>query len=294
MSDDRSLEVMVFVANPADFTSWPLERKIARYTRLMTWHEYISTLSPTTLPQVWGTSQVLSQTRLSPIQNLNVLVYRVESLAEFDAIMYNDPLREFSDYTTIMLTELSKDREDDIKRLDRARKELANTDDALKILEQQRALFRSEPDYVGKYTMEDPENPLVGYFRSIDDSDERPLEVLILGQNPPEYMSWDDARKLIHYEKVIWWHDHIAQMLHEGRVSHVWGTHDFCDLGLLSYRSASAVTVYRAKDLDEFDDTYRLDPLRDHGRFWSMILKPIVQQRELDEMRLKHALSQAT
>ena len=79
-------------------------------------------------------------------------------------------------------------------------------------------------------------------------------------------------------------------MISEGRISHVWGTHDFCDIGRMSYRSAAAVTIFRAKDLAEFADVYRQDPLRTRARFWSIALKPIAEQEEHDRERLAVAL----
>ena len=225
MTTPKPLEIMVFISNPEGFETWPIEKQLQRYQCIIKWHEHVSMINPVKVPYVWGTHQVLSQVRLSPIQDMYVLVYRVQSLSEFDELMFEDPLRDCSHYKTVLLTDIAKDLEDDKKRFEDALKQLTDGRDkkAIAEIERQRSRFKLAPDYVGKYKSIKPTNPIVNYFKnSFESFSERPLEILIHGMNPPEYMAWDDARKLIHYEKVLWWHDHIAQMLHEGRVSHVW------------------------------------------------------------------------
>ncbi len=287
------IEVLVLNSNPSNILDWSRGKQLERSQCVMKWHDYIQSFSSDNLRQVWGSHQILSQTRLSDVLDLRAYVVRFENLTEFDKFMNNDPLRSCSKYTTILLTPLSDDFEDDEKRLELAKKGLSIREDnsaAALIQDQQRALFKKAPQYVGKYEWKDCANPIIEYgdFSKNDSIPERPLQLLIVGQNPPEYMAWDDHRKLIHYEKVIWWHHHILQMLEEDKVSHVWGTHDFCDIGELSYRSAAGATVYRARDLSEFDEIYRLDPLRDNGRFWSIALKPIEEQLESDSTLLSN------
>lgn len=289
------MQIMVLVANPENLIYQSLDFKIARQRRILEWHEYIHKLSPFRVPMVWGVHQVLSQIALSNLVDLSVVVYEVEDLAEFDDLMVSDPLRDMSRYKTVMLTPLENDRKDDIKRLEDAKKALAKNKTVGGYSESERIMsqFKTAPHYVGKHKPVVPKNPVVPYESStklsgVDkfQADEKPLRVLIHGMNPPEYMAWNDVQKLAHYQKVIWWHDHVADMLHNDRMSHVWGTHDFCDAGLMAYRSASGAAVYKAKDLDDFDEIYRLDPLRDSGRFWSAILKPIDKQRDLEEKKL--------
>ena len=290
-SNNKPIEVMVLITNPDGFDSWAPKRQLARYRCVLEWHDLMAKMSPSKVPYIWGTHQILSQIRPSPTHDMLVAVYRVDSLSEFDELMYNDPLRSCSRYMTILLTDLRNDLEDDKKRLQRVRDELLISANAetRKELRKVQALFRSAPDFVGKQKSIKPLNLSVPYFadQSTDVAPERPLQILIYGQNPPEYMAWDDARKLAHYEKVLWWHDHVADMLSTNRMSHVWGNHDFCDISTLSYRSASGAAVYRVKDLDEFAEVYRLDPLRDSGRFLSVALKPIEAQRDLDLQRLR-------
>lgn len=291
MADLKAIEIMVLISNPENFASWSREQQLQRYEAALDWHDYIARLNPVRVPYVWGTHQILSQIRHSPVQDMYVAVYRVESLKEFDELMYLDPLRSTSQYMTILLTDLRNDLDDDKRRLQRAKDGLVASggEAAVQALSTLRARFRAAPDFVGKQQPADPQNPRVMYYRdkfTEASEDERHLQILIYGQNPPEYMSWDDARKLVHYEKVLWWHDHVADMLSTGRMSHVWGNQDFCDISILSSRSASGTAIYKVKDLDEFAEVYRLDPLRDSGRFLSVVLKPIDEQRKLDEMRV--------
>ena len=284
------MEVMVFISNPKDFISWPKEQKIDRYKRVMQWHEQAEALSGEASPFMWGSHQVLSQIALSELTDLRIIVHRVESLRELDDRLTRDPLRLISRYKTVLLAPLQNDREDDLKRLEKSRNALlGEVDDEVKAdLLRSLSHFRSAPNFVGKRQPAIPENPIVPYRPSrTTETDERPVRVLIHGMNPPDYMAWDDLRKLAHYEKVIWWHDHIADMQEKDMLSHVWGTHDFCAADTMSYRSASGVTVYKAKSLDEFDEIYRLDPLRDHGHFWSVILKAMDYQRLDDESMLR-------
>ena len=86
-------DIMVLITNPPDFGSWPSDMKIERYRRVLEWHDYISRLNPVRVPQVWGTHQILSQIRPSPVQEMLIAVYRVSTLFEFDDLLYRDPLR---------------------------------------------------------------------------------------------------------------------------------------------------------------------------------------------------------
>jgi hypothetical protein len=108
--------------------------------------------------------------------------------------------------------------------------------------------------------------------------------------NTPEQMSWDDVTKLAHYEKVVWWQHYIQKMLQEGKISHAWGTHDFCDIRTFSARSAAAAVIYNVDSLAEFAEAYKTDPLRQRGRFWSIMLRPISEQKSEDEAILERTL----
>jgi hypothetical protein len=285
-----AMEIMVFITNPSDMDNWPLEKRLERQRCVLDWHDYICKLNPTKVPQVWGSNQILSQVRYCCVQHVLVAVYKVDSLSEFDELLVEDPLREISKYQTVMLTDVRNDLKTDKDRFDQTLESISKNVDKKMLNEHEkiRSLFKSAPEYVGKFDKITPPNKDVLYNpRKRKDEIDSELQILIHGMNPPEYMEWDDVRKLVHYEKVLWWHDHVADMIDKEKMSHVWGTHDFCDIELMSYRSAAGVAVYKVKDLDEWDDIYRLDPLRESGRFQSIILKDISEERELDIKRLE-------
>lgn len=288
------MKFMLLISSPPDFDSWSSAQKLDRYERVVEWHDYMAALSPSVVTHVWGSHQILNHREPSPTKEVFVAVVEFDKFEEFDRFMYEDPLRDVSRYLTVMLTDLDNDWVDDIRRLEEGKAQLfgeglVETEDFQRL----RSRFKQAPDFVGKYEFIAPKNLPVPYHGGSTELRttfaEKPVEILIYGMNLTEFMEWDDARKLIHYEKVIWWHHHIAQMLSEGRVSHAWGTHDFCSNSTVSGNSAGAPVIYRAANLDEFDSMYRLDPLRQHGRFISVLLQPIEEQRALDVGRLDRA-----
>ncbi len=118
--------------------------------------------------------------------------------------------------------------------------------------------------------------------------------MFLQGVNPPEYNTLcDDARKLIHHEKVMWWHDYMAKMIQEEKVSHAWGTSDFCSISGTNGNSASAIAIYKANDYEEFNHLYSLDPIRRDTLLWSILLQPIADQRRLDTERFERELSRS-
>src|SRR5262245_22667930 len=98
------MEFLVLVSNPDDFMGWSQQRKIERYQRTLEWHDFVGQHNPTKMPYVWGTRQVVSQTRLSNVRSMMAAVYRVKSLDEFDRLMDEDPLRDISKYVTWALS----------------------------------------------------------------------------------------------------------------------------------------------------------------------------------------------
>jgi hypothetical protein len=285
---------MVISFNPSDFLSWSKDRKIDRYRRILKWHERNRQLGPATVPYSWGTYQILSQVGPSPVVNVLVAVYDVPNLVEFDKLMLEDPMRDITRYATILLEDLAGDFDTDKKRFDDLMGRLTAGRPASDLSEiaRVRARYSSAPDFVGKYQFSRPSSPVRTYDISHVEAlgfANQSLEVLIYGMNLEEDHGWDDLTKAIHYEKVLWWHDYVAKMISEDRISHVWGNHDFCDVEGPSYRSNSAVTIYKSADLEHFADVYRQDPLRNRARFWSIVLKPISLQEQHDKETLQRA-----
>jgi len=286
-----AIEVMVMISNPDDFISWNAQRKVERYKRVIDWHDYITRLHETgKVRQVWGSHQLLSRAKFVTSLGLLVAVYQVESWREFDELLLNDPLRDISQYVTTPLTPLFEDREADLQRYEQHKQKLLGGKDDMGrlIYSAYRSLYNQPPDYFGKYDYIQPQN-LPTDINVVEQPGD-PLQILIMGVNPDEYITlWDDTHKLIHHEKVTWWHDYTAMLIHQDKISHAWGTHDFCYLSGMSAVSASAVVVYKPRNYDEFDTLYRLDPIRDTTQFWSILLQPIADQRRMDEERLKRA-----
>lgn len=98
---------------------------------------------------------------------------------------------------------------------------------------------------------------------------------------------WDDFTKLVHHEKVMWWHDYTSKMIAEKKVTHAWGTNDFCKIGETSGNSAAAVSIFSVSDYEEFDGLYKMDPIRQSTLFISVLLRPISDQLEYDKSRLE-------
>jgi hypothetical protein len=285
-------EIMVWISTTNDFMSWSDERKINRYQRVLQWHDYIANLHEMgKVPYVWGSHQLLSRFKFAPTMGLHIVVFRVESWREFDEIMLLDPLRDVSQYVTTPLSSLFEDRESDLQRYEKHKESLLKGRDeaSLRIYSDYRALYDQTPDYVGKYPYKKPANTETSLTKVETPGD--PLQILIMGMNPEEYISmWDDTRKLIHHEKVMWWHDYMVMLINQDKISHAWGTHDFCFILGSSSNSAAAVAIYKTDSYEEFDDLYRLDPIRTSSLFWSVLLQPIADQRRQDEERLKIAL----
>lgn len=287
-----SCNVMAMISNPDDFQSWSNERKLERYQRIIKWHEYIQKLFEAgKVTHVWGAHQLLSRAKSVKTVDMRIAVYSVGSWKEFDELLIEDPLRDISQYVTTPLCGLLEDKDTDLQRYERHKNHLlGNNALANRLYVDYRATYNQTPDYVGKYDYVQPPNPPTDMNTTEQPGD--PLQVLIMGVNPNEYITmWDDSRKLVHHEKVTWWHDYMAMLISEGKISHAWGTHDFCSIDSLSGNSASAVAIYKTKDFEEFDGLYKLDPIRDATLFWSVLLQPIADQKRHDEKLLEQAKS---
>jgi hypothetical protein len=286
------IEVMVAITNPDDFISWSQDRKISRYERVIEWHDYIADLhNRGNVPQVWGSHQLLSRADFVKSLGLLIAVYRVESWLEFDELLLNDPLRDISQYVTIPLSPLVEDQPVDNNRLvvKRNRLFLGQDNMGLVNLSNHRALFERQPEFVGQHQLTPPANAPIDLTATAQPG--APLQILIMGINPDELIThWNDARKVVHYEKVSWWFDYIAMMIQQGKVTHGWATRDFCNITTMdSGNRASSVVLYQVQDYDEFDELYTLDPLREEAMHWSVLLQPIADQRRMDEVRLAQA-----
>jgi hypothetical protein len=288
-----SFEVLVMLSNPDDFLGWPRAQKLERYERVLHWHDYIRELhGKGQVRCAWGSHQLLSRANFVNSLGLLIAVYKVESWKQFDELFLRDPLRDYSRYVTTPLTQLLEDRQGDLERYERTKELLTTGSDPMRgmVHSVYRSLFTQQPEYVGKareYFA--PKNPSTNLDEREKAGD--PLQIMVMGVNPPEAIGlWDDTRKLFHYEKVNWWHDYMSNLVQEGKVSHVWGAHNFFDItGLSGLTKGAGVAIFRAKTLDEFDSLYQNDPIREATLFWTVLLQPLADQRRMDEERLKQA-----
>ncbi|WP_299902587.1 hypothetical protein [uncultured Ruegeria sp.] len=287
------MEIMVLAGSPLDFPSWHPDLKLNRYNRVMKWHdEYLPSLyQDKKVTHSWGSHEILS--RFDPTTSLGILscVYDVESLEEFDTLMAKNPLRDISRFTTLPLCSLFEDQRSDYERTERSLRHLMTDKNAVqeREIENRRALYSGPPEFVGETTLTDnPPNTPNELSEASFPNDE--LRILLVACNPNNLIeSWDDLRKQVLYEKVNWWFDYMALMIKDRRVSHGWGTHDFCNIEGMSVNSKGAVHVLTAKDFEDFHIFYNLDPLREWARFHTVLLNPIGKQRKLDKLRLDSA-----
>jgi hypothetical protein len=287
------MEIMVLAGSPLDFPSWNFASKLDRYKRVMQWHdEYLPKMyEKEKVTHSWGSHEILS--RFDPTTSLGILscVYEVETLEEFDHLMANNPLRDISQFTTLPLCTLFEDKRSDYERTDRSLNLLMSNKNAAqaRVIEDARSLYSGPPDFVGKNELVD-NPPNLPNSLSEDQFPNDELRIMLVASNPNNLIeSWDDLRKQILYEKVNWWFDYMAKMIQDERVSHGWGTHDFCNIAAPSVNSKGAVHVLTAKDFEDFHIFYNLDPLREWARFHTVILNPIQKQRGLDLARLEQA-----
>jgi len=289
---EDKLDVMVLIHDPEDFISWPEEKKLHRYERVMEWHDYVENLhSDGKMPWVWGSHQIVNAIWPTTVQNVHVGIYQVRSLAEFDELFEEDPLRDISKYLVVPLSTFFEDVDIDRERTDRMKLDFANgkTEEDLRAFDAYRGrAFKGAPDYVGKVQRRLASNPPVDIQR--ESEPDEPFRVLVYGTNPDELIGvWDDDKRLIHYEKVDWWADYTSLMLEEGKATHCWGRHDFCASERLGTTSAGAITIFEVEGLGEFGELYKLDPLRECSLFQTVALRPIADQRKADQRRVERS-----
>lgn len=287
------VQVMVWISNTDDYPNWNDEKKLARLEKVLEWHSYIENLHrEKKVTHVWGSHQLLARAEFTVSQGVLVAVYEVESWSEFNYLLSQDPLREVSQYNTSPLCSILEDREEDLSRYERHKSVFLGENpgkERLAIYESERARYNLPPEYVGKYDYKNPRNSRTDF--EFDPPSDQKLNFLILGVNPPEYITmWDDLRKLIHHEKVTWWHDYVAMLINQDKISHGWSTNDFCLIAGPATRSCGPILIYSVDSFEEFNFLYKLDPLRDATMFWSVLLQPIADQRALDEQRFNLAL----
>jgi hypothetical protein len=286
------MQFLVLAGSPLDFPGWSASSKLDRYRRVVEWHnDYLpKQYGSSKITHSWGSHEVLS--RFDPTTSLGILsaVYDVESFDEFDELINLSPLRDVSRLTTLPLCSLFEDKRSDYERTERAFNLLmkGKSERQREVIEEIRSRYSGPPEFVGQLGLENPQN--LPNTLEEETFSEGGIRVMLVACNPNNLIeSWDDVRKQVLYEKVNWWFDYMAMMIGERRVTHAWGTHDFCNIEGMSVNSKGAVHTISARDFDDFHISYNLDPLREWARFHTIVLNPIAKQRALDELRLREA-----
>jgi hypothetical protein len=285
------MDVLVLTTNPSSSSSWSAQQRLARWARVLDWHDYARELNAAgRLPWAWGLRQVVSSTTPSAVDHGIAAVYTVEDLRELSAVLDRDPLRECSDYLTVPLATLDEDFANDTERFENAKRAMVG-DDPVSLLKfgEYEAVTAKAPSYVGQFEPMLPANEPVDFERTSQAGD--PMQFLVNGVNPGSYIElWDDLRHLVHYQKVLWWHHYTWMLARQGVKTHTWGTHDFCTGIYLGNKSAAAVDIFTVPSVEEFDAAFALDPIRDDSMYQVAMLRPIADQRLSDERRAEAAM----
>jgi hypothetical protein len=290
------MQTLVMVYNPANIGSWTEEQRIERWRRVGEWHQYAADLHRSgKISQAWGIHALTDAQFPNPRQHILIAVYDTVDFGEFDELREVDPLLDQSEYLTVPLIGLDRLREQDAQRLQDL-KDRVLRDDPINnrvFAEHQAVIKTTPPKFVGQYQPAVPDNPRLDFdTRAGADA---PLNVMLYGANPDNYVNtWDDMTKLLHCQKLMWWHEYMDMLIAQGHVTHAWGTSDYTSAVATLSKTGGNVAIYEARDYEEFDTLYRLDPVRSKNVYLSVVLRPIADQRDSDLERLELAKQRLT
>lgn len=282
------MQTLVIIHNPADIANWSEERRLDRWARVMRWHEYARELNRQgKITHAWGSHGLGDAERPESRHHTMVVIYTTRDYAEYDELRESDPLLDVSEYLTVPLVSLAEKRAMDVKRFEDLREQVIRPDDPVnaRVFAEHKAVIKSTPpDFLGKY----PFVPVPSEGTDFDTREEpqAPLRVLLYGVNPDEYVDmWDDMTRLLHCQKLMWWHDYAAMLHSQGHITHAWGSSDVTTSMSPTAKTGGHVAIYQSPDFDEFDSLYRVDPVRSKQLYISIALRPIADQRASDERR---------
>jgi hypothetical protein len=282
------IDVMVLNHCPEEFVSWSAAAKLARYEKVMKWHDFMLDLNKKKkVPWAWGSHQLLSKFRPLSAMNTLITVYHASSMSEYSDMMEADPLRDCSTYMTIPLEPLQYDLSNDAASAEMA----APGDSSLSRLavDLYRAVTRKPPSFFDpkNQTAPNPPNPPINLTAKSKPGDD--LEYLLYGIGIPQSTDWNDARRSVYNEQLAWWHAYASKLIAAGQVRHGWSTHNFCDVAIASANSKGSAMVVTAPTFAALDQLYDLNPFENQGLFLSVLLRPLADQREADLARLHAA-----
>ncbi len=281
-------DVMTLVSAPPDFVAWSPERKLERYERVIQWHDYIRGLNGSQkVKWAWGSHALLSNFRMSPSQGTLIYIVSAESLEEYTTILEGDPLRDISTYMTLPLSPIDADFEQDKQRRElRTELDIQGTLGSA-FVDAERSTVRRPPSFHDRANpkVAKPANPPC----DLDDKEDYGVSYLLYGTGLSQAAEWSDLKRSIYEEKIQWWHSFAADMVEQGKMTHAWATHAFCDTGRLESNRRGGAAILKAEDFDEVDEIYRLNPLSSEAEFVSIALRPLARQREADAARVELA-----
>jgi hypothetical protein len=282
------MQTLVMIHNPADIASWSEDRRLDRWERVMRWHQYARQLNEQgKITHAWGSHGLGDAERPDSRHHTLVTVYSTTDLSEYDDLREIDPLLDVSDYVTVPLVSLEQKHAADVAKFEDLQTRVVRPDDPVnaRVFAEHKAVIKSTPpDFAGKYPRVSPANE--GTDFDTREGQQAPLRVLLYGVNPDEYVDmWNDMTKLLHCQKLLWWHDYVAMLHSQGHVTHAWGSNDYTASLAPNAKTGGHVAIYRTADFDEFDGLYRVDPVRSKQLYISIALRPIADQRASDERR---------
>jgi hypothetical protein len=119
---------------------------------------------------------------------------------------------------------------------------------------------------------------------------EQRYEIMVLIQNPPEYLSWPRPEKLAFYENVVRWHDYIQKLMKAGDVTRAWGAEKLPGRVRFVGTKILLIAIYKTT-FGRFSELLTQDPLWDSAWYEAPILKSIAGDYEDDLKRYQRQRS---
>ncbi|MDT1064661.1 hypothetical protein RM190_22590 [Paracoccus sp. CPCC 101403] len=120
-SADEKLEVLVFSTNPKEFVGqWDDVRKTVHAEMVSYWHDYIAKMiNDGIVTHAWAAHDFLDRDYYTEHEKgKGAAIYRVDSWEEFDEAFGEDPIRDYSSSSTVVLKDATAQMEIDQIALD--------------------------------------------------------------------------------------------------------------------------------------------------------------------------------
>jgi hypothetical protein len=118
------------------------------------------------------------------------------------------------------------------------------------------------------------------------------FEVLVIISSTEDFAGWSRSQKLERYRRVVEWHDYAENLQKEGKITHLWGSHQLLSRHRFVNSMGVLLAVYNVTSWSEFDELLLLDPLRDISRYLTSPLTRLLKDREEDVERFERHKAQ--